>query len=960
MSRTSKRQIIYKLYDVDNNFIRVLDEVTSTLSIEKNLFNGSAPINITISKKIDEIPADLAFNNKIKIYVRNKWSPDVRLVYFGYIISLDPVLVDQSEHTAITCLGAISKLNNDFLRIGDDLAYEIAPKQIDEHFKEILEQYRSSLVTEHGSADRSMIDDPALYWADTDYIEDTLSIGIIPSRYFNLKHLGAINEIGRFLPKNDSAGEYWYWYLNDEGRLILKKLSATADHSLILGKHCTVNMRNNIESLVNRVYFWNDRGDYAGERIRTKYEDSTSQNQYDVIADRITDSQVTTFRQGRLLAESKLMDNKDNSHTANVTVTEATYDILTFAPGQVVKILNTKDSDMFSSRMTITKVVIQEHQAVLSLSTPRPDLSTQVESDRQFIDQQLRWFGEITTRIDGSRIFTGVQHWITEDIAFNPDGNDKITWTDGTFTLSNDVKRVIISGEITGMSASTDYFLYLDEENAWSTKDTSKAAVESGTGTVQRGENFLVDSSKAWKSDQYKGYVLWFNPSGGDAEKHIITRNTESVLYTESHKAVETTDVAVPYEIHRFELRLSNKVTEEGTADSGSTTALVDSTRTEGDDHWNGFKIKILSGDNAGIVRTITSFTSNTFTFPALPHSVGIGTEYSLYLSSETQILITAAKPEVAGGQATIIPQTIAVQPEYQVEGATRASEALDVGSNLIKDVINAKLNTNTQQILQNFSLDDTDYAGALKSGTIQWSTSTGRVTSGTGFVINDKGILGALSGVEKVAILNDGTATFAGELAAGISITSPVINGGTITGSVIRTASSGARVEMKSELFVGVLDSSLVFYDTSGNKLGGLSSLDPDSAPVFTISGLGNDIFVDLGFNAGGSGFIFRSLTSGGVYYTSAQITAFGDALFSTVTADAGIFPSSSALADLGTSSVKWKDLHLSQDCYVERQIRLTPRTSAVAVKGSIMFFSTDDTLRVYDGTAWRVVQWT
>jgi hypothetical protein len=55
----------------------------------------------------------------------------------------------------------------------------------------------------------------------------------------------------------------------------------------------------------------------------------------------------------------------------------------------------------------------------------------------------------------------------------------------------------------------------------------------------------------------------------------------------------------------------------------------------------------------------------------------------------------------------------------------------------------------------------------AIKVGTITWNTTTGVVTGGTGFAITPNGIIGATSGTTKLAILNDGTATFAGALAA-------------------------------------------------------------------------------------------------------------------------------------------------------------------------------------------------
>jgi len=103
-----------------------------------------------------------------------------------------------------------------------------------------------------------------------------------------------------------------------------------------------------------------------------------------------------------------------------------------------------------------------------------------------------------------------------------------------------------------------------------------------------------------------------------------------------------------------------------------------------------------------------------------------------------------------------------------------------DDASNIITDVINERLDTDSKQILSDFTFSSSDYAGALKTGTITWNTSTGAITGGTGIVINKNGIVGALAGATKFSITTDGNATFSGDVA-----------GATITGGTIAIGSS-------------------------------------------------------------------------------------------------------------------------------------------------------------------------
>ena len=682
--KTSKIEYVIKLYNSAGTYQRVLTEVNEGITIEKSLFGGSGPLTLILNQKIDELPSDITFNAKIKIFRKDAFNSNPIQVYYGYIVSIDPIITEREELTRITCLGSISKLKNDFLRQtsnyeGSPLAYEIEPAYIDEHIKEILSHYRDLINSHYGSYSYSMIDDPDNYWSDTNYIQSTSDIGKIPYRYFNLKHLDAIREIAKFLPKNDSANDYWFWYLDDTGRFHLKKLSTTPDHILYLRKHLTsLEARKNIEGVINKVFFWNEKGS-AAKQIMLIEDDSNSQDKYDIIADRITDSQIYFKDAAELYAQARLKENSEYKAEATIVVSSDKYDICSFHPGDVVSIRDVKDTNLFPSRMIIQRLILKENEAVLELSTPRPDLTTQVEQDRQFVENQLKWFGEILTRIDGTRIHTGVQHWTQEGIVFTPTSNDTVEWSEGVFYLPNDVWRVVTSNSIT---VSEDTILYVDEANVYCTKDTGKAAVASGTGSIKAGENFLVDSSANWETDQYKGYALWVNPSGGSAEKHIISRNTQTVLYIEAHDPFDTTDSNCSYEIHKLELRSTTKLRASGTADSGTTTTVVDSERTETNDFWNGYEIKFTSGDNAGLTRRVIDFDASADTLTldrALPNAVSSGDKYQLYLSPENQILIADVLPDSdANNKAQIIERSSAVSDSTTAAtGGKKANEAL-------------------------------------------------------------------------------------------------------------------------------------------------------------------------------------------------------------------------------------------------------------------------------------------
>jgi uncharacterized phage protein (TIGR02218 family) len=70
-----------------------------------------------------------------------------------------------------------------------------------------------------------------------------------------------------------------------------------------------------------------------------------------------------------------------------------------------------------------------------------------------------------------------------------------------------------------------------------------------------------------------------------------------------------------------------------GTADSGTTTTLVDAALTEADDYWRYGTVEFTSGDNDGEIRTVTDFVASTDTVTlsyALPHAVVAGDGYTI------------------------------------------------------------------------------------------------------------------------------------------------------------------------------------------------------------------------------------------------------------------------------------------------------------------------------------------
>jgi hypothetical protein len=95
-------------------------------------------------------------------------------------------------------------------------------------------------------------------------------------------------------------------------------------------------------------------------------------------------------------------------------------------------------------------------------------------------------------------------------------------------------------------------------------------------------------------------------------------------------------------------------------------------------------------------------------------------------------------------------------------------ANAIDAGGNLVTDIINARLDSSAKKILSDFDFGTTDYAGAVKSGTVTWDTNTGAITGGSGVIVYRGGIVGVNNGTTTFSIdATTGNAMFAGTLSA-------------------------------------------------------------------------------------------------------------------------------------------------------------------------------------------------
>ena len=895
-----ERQLTWKIYSETGAYLGLLDDVASSFTIDKQINGGDSQFKFSLSRKFDDFDENttIKFNNRVKVFLKDDYNPlGDKLIAYGYIVAYSPFLRGKSEGVEVTCLSAVSKLSNDFYRTGNaldasELGIELTSQRADQMMEVIIDHYRSIETNSMISNDYTNSDSTT---------DNDGTITTFTHRFFNMKHLDAIREASKFLPKHKSGGYWFYWRIDTDGKLWVKNISTTANHSFKIGKHIKeISGDKSIMDIVNRVYFWNEKGTSDPDYLKLTNDDATSQTAYDIKSEYLTDSKITNSVAASLLTSAKLKDSKDPKVAIRIVLT-SDYDLASIKPGQTCKILNAKNNPYTVGAddvLLIESIDYSVDSAILSLSNGHVSFSDMIEEERQRLDKQMTWFGYITQRLTAAQLGPANRTWSTDIIFSATSGANayrQVDWTTGTVYLpagaSGDAsKRVIVAGNTGLMSAITDYYIYLDEE----TFNTSAANSDSGTGVIKQGGEVLNDTSKAWTIDQYKGYIATIS-----SQTRIIRSNTATVLTLEDRWTVADATAAYTIKKMTFELS-SNKQT------ISDLTKIV----------FSNVKANVLTASQAVIVPIRDS---------------------NINIDGSTQI-----------AQRSLSADRIIANSITSNEINT-GSISIGVWSGSIDNVADGSTYYRTTANQKNGG--GYAFSGINSSGYVKIPIDSNKVLNpspgtlpSTGIFIDETGIYGRYGGVNKFSMLTaSGNATFSGTITAS-----------TITGTTLSTATSGQRTELTA--------TTISFYNSSGTNTaeiyastsyGLLISSNLSTLPIYygVGSSSSHNMFVGTGLR-----FYTANLAGqiGNADNLSYVFTVIGHCdIYNTLDVDGAI-----------TTTAGYDNNHITVGGNAFLRVKSMTGSIAAGLTGTqhgaIYYKSDTNELRAYIDGAWRTLSWT
>lgn len=168
------------------------------------------------------------------------------------------------------------------------------------------------------------------------------------------------------------------------------------------------------------------------------------------------------------------------------------------------------------------------------------------------------------------------------------------------------------------------------------TFDIIITATANAAATTSQSTTVLVDASKNWGVNSLTGQLLKLDVLGPSPTTQLrrITSNTANTITVATIVAAANGtsrySVIRPYSFGRDRMYDAASESGEGQPTGGSTTTLIDSTKTWFPNQWANFRMMITAGTGVGSEFAITSNTATTLTYATQSFTPDATTRYTI------------------------------------------------------------------------------------------------------------------------------------------------------------------------------------------------------------------------------------------------------------------------------------------------------------------------------------------
>lgn len=417
--RAVEKSYLYKVYDKDDNYLGIWDDVIDDLEYSQELYSAGAAISVELARNSDTKIVELEnlhtestaedlttedgdslvigfeaasaigpgtivdYNHRVEVWVFYGEVTDL-VTESGELLTTED---NESLSVEIGSIGGRRKFNGFITalntRYGSTETVRVAISSFGADLDQyVLEDAGDTTVT-YSSDDPSDIVRDALDRFNAEGGVVTYDSNSVETTSTTVSYTFRVNTFLEVLRKAIELAPFdWYWYVDVGDDLVYFKDKPTeVSHTFVLGKHIEgLDLESSIEDITNVVYFTG--GETAGVNLFKKYTDATSISTYRRGLKRISDHRVTLDASADLISEAEIERNSVPRYKTSLVILDSVYDIETIRLGQLVTFRNFGNY-IDELELQIVGLSYTPDKVTLQLDTLYPSVNKRVEDLRR-------------------------------------------------------------------------------------------------------------------------------------------------------------------------------------------------------------------------------------------------------------------------------------------------------------------------------------------------------------------------------------------------------------------------------------------------------------------------------------------------------------------------------------------------------------------------------------------------
>lgn len=323
----------YKIYDpTGDTFLEnvpVVDIITEP-NFNSQINGGLGQLIFRLNRPFDDFGDNLNDMNIVRIYETDRRHRTPRLIYAGFISSVDPFIEGGVQGVEVVLLGFVSFLSLSKFKVNSPLNYDVTKTTMDP-----------------GQMIKDIIDHHLTIYPNSPIHYTTASIatvGISATNVFQSKTwFEAITDA------KELAGTDYFFRVEPDGLVTFKLKPSSPTYAFTVGKDVmNLPLHRTNERVINKV-----RLIYNNGASTIDFEDAISQATYGVRESIITEPGITNLAAATARVQKEVNDNKDAKYNVKNFDLNSLFDFESILGGETCKILNVLETSYLGSNMQI-------------------------------------------------------------------------------------------------------------------------------------------------------------------------------------------------------------------------------------------------------------------------------------------------------------------------------------------------------------------------------------------------------------------------------------------------------------------------------------------------------------------------------------------------------------------------------------------------------------------------------